>query len=59
MVVMICGLSVISLMLGSAIACMAKNYPKHRAAVETVAGILLIGGLGSLGNVLEVILGRP
>ena len=56
---MISGLSVIGLMLGTAIACMAKDYPKHRAAVETVAGILLIGGLGLLGYVLEVILGRP
>jgi hypothetical protein len=46
-------------MLGTAIACMAKGYPKHRAAIETMAGILLIGGLGLLGYALEAVLGHP
>jgi hypothetical protein len=59
MVGMICGLSSISLMLGTAIAYTAKGYPKHRAAIETVAGVLLIGGLGLLGYALEAALGHP
>jgi len=46
-------------MLGTAIAYMANGYPKHRAAMETAAGILLIGGLGLLGYALEAVLGRP
>ena len=46
-------------MLGTAIAYTAKGYPKHRAAIETVAGVLLIGGLGLLGYALEAALGHP
>jgi hypothetical protein len=56
---MICGLSAISLVLGAAIAFLAKGYPKHQAAMETVAGFLLIGGLGMLGYALEAVLGHP
>jgi hypothetical protein len=56
---MITGLSTISLILGTAIACMANSYPRHRAAIETVAGILLIGGLGLMGYALEAVLGHP
>jgi hypothetical protein len=59
MVVMICGLVVVSLMLGTAIACMAKGYTKYRAAIETVAGVLLICGLGLLGYALNAVLGHP
>jgi hypothetical protein len=56
---MICGLSTISLVLGTAIAYMASGLPKHQATVEIAAGILLIGGLGMLGYALEVVLGHP
>jgi hypothetical protein len=56
---MICGLSAISLVLGTAIAYLANSYPKHRAGMETVAGILLLGGLGLMGYALEAVLGHP
>jgi hypothetical protein len=56
---MICGLSTISLLIGTAIAYLANGYPKHQDAMETVAGVLLIGGLGMLGYALEAVLGHP
>jgi putative Mn2+ efflux pump MntP len=56
---MICGLSAISLVIGTAIAYLAKSYPQHQAAMESVAGFLLIGGLGMLGYALEAVLGHP
>jgi hypothetical protein len=56
---MICGLSTISLVVGTAIAYLANGYPKYQAAMETVAGFLLIGGLGMLGYALEAVLGHP
>ena len=56
---MMCGLSSISLLLGTAIACLANGYPKHRTVMETVAGFLLIGGLGMLGYALEAVFGHP
>ena len=55
--VMITGLSTISLLLGTAIAYMASRYPENRAVMETVGGILLIGGLGLIGYALEAVLG--
>jgi hypothetical protein len=56
---MICGLSTISLVLGTAIAYLAHGHPKHQIVMETVAGFLLIGGLGMMGYALEAVLGRP
>lgn len=56
---MITGLSTISLLFGTAIAYMATRYPKHRAVMETVGGVLLIGGLGLMGYALESVLGCP
>ena len=56
---MIIGLSTISLLLGTAIACQANGYPKHQAVMETVAGFLLLGGLGMLGYALEAFFGCP
>jgi hypothetical protein len=56
---MIAGLSTISLILGTAIAYLASRYPKRQAIMETVGGILLIGGLGLIGYALECILGPP
>jgi len=47
------------LVLGTAIAYLANGYPKYQAAMETVAGFLLLGGLGMLGYALEAILGHP
>jgi hypothetical protein len=54
---MITGLSTISLLFGTAIAYMATRYPKHRAIMETVDGVLLIGGLGLMAYALECVLG--
>ena len=57
--VMIAVFSAISLVLGAAIASMANSYPQHRKIIETVAGLLLIGGLGMLGYGLECVFGHP
>jgi hypothetical protein len=38
---------------------MAKSYPRHREAIETVGGILLIGGFGMLGYALQSSCGHP
>jgi hypothetical protein len=56
---MICGLSTIGLVVGTAIAYLANGYPKYQAVLETVAGLLLIGGLGMLGYGLEAVFGQP
>jgi hypothetical protein len=56
---MLTGLSTISLLLGAAIASMATRYPKHRAVMETVGGVLIIGGLGLMGYGLGCALGPP
>jgi hypothetical protein len=56
---MIAGLSTISLLLGTAIAYMASGYPERQAVMETVGGILLLGGLGLIGYGLESVLGHP
>jgi cytochrome c biogenesis protein CcdA len=56
---MIAGFSTVCVMLGAAIAYMAKSYPRHREAIETVGGILLISGLGLLGFALERACGHP
>jgi hypothetical protein len=56
---MICGLSTIGLVLGTAIAYLANGYPKHQTVMETVAGFLLIGGLGTFGFALEAVFGHP
>jgi hypothetical protein len=53
------GLSAISVVLGAAIACAAGRYPRHRGAMETVAGTLLVVGLGLLGYTLQSVIGRP
>jgi hypothetical protein len=56
---MICGLCTISLVLGTAMAYLANGYPKHQTVLETLAGFLLIGGLGMLGYALEAVFGQP
>jgi hypothetical protein len=56
---MIATTSVISFVLGATVACLANRYPAHREAIETAAGVLLIGGLGLLGYGLKAVLGHP
>jgi hypothetical protein len=56
---MITGLSTISLVLGTAIAYLARGYPKRQAAMEIAGGILLLGGLGLMGYALECVLRQP
>ena len=56
---MITAFSTISLLFGTAIAYLANGFPEHRAAMETVGGILLLGGLGLMGCALESVLGHP
>jgi hypothetical protein len=46
--------SLVSLVLGATIAVGAERYPGHAAAMETVAGVLLVGGLGLIGAGLPV-----
>jgi len=50
--IMIAGFSAFCVVFGAAIAYVAKSYPRHREAMETMGGILLIGGLGLLGFAL-------
>ena len=53
---MIAAVSVISVVLGAAVAYVADRYPAHVEALETSAGVLLIGGLALLGSSLPVLL---
>ncbi len=47
--------SLISVVFGATIAYVADRFPTHNEALETGAGILLIGGLVLLGSALPVI----
>jgi hypothetical protein len=49
-------LSLMSMVLGAAIAYLADRFPAHVEALETSAGALLIGGLALLGCALPTIL---
>ena len=53
---MVGAVSVISFVLGAAIAYAADRFPAHIEALETSAGALLIGGLVLLGSALPAIL---
>lgn len=48
--------SVASLVLGATTAVAAERYPGHVETLETLAGVLLIGGLGLIGAGLPVLL---
>ena len=54
--VMIAICSLASLILGGTIAAVSERYPDHVAALETAAGVLLIGGLGLIGAGLPVLM---
>lgn len=53
------GLSVASIVVGAAVGYVAPRYPRFQVVIETIAGILLIAGLGVLGYALGCILDRP
>jgi hypothetical protein len=46
--------SLVSVMLGAGIAYAADRFPAHVEALETGAGVLLIGGFALLGSALSV-----
>lgn len=56
---MIATISARSFALGATVAYLANRYPGYRESIETVAGVLLIGGLGLLGYALKTISGHP
>ncbi len=56
---MIAAISAISFVLGATVAYVANDFPEYLPAIETGAGILLIGGLALLGYALESVLGHP
>jgi hypothetical protein len=49
-------LSLLSVMSGTTIACLAKRFPAHTELLETGAGALLLGGLALASCGLPVIL---
>jgi hypothetical protein len=51
--------SAISFAFGATAAYAASRYPGQREVIETVAGIILIGGLGLLGFAVEIVLRHP
>jgi hypothetical protein len=46
--------SLMSIVVGAAAAAVADRFAKHAEAIETGAGVLLIGGLALLGSALPV-----
>jgi hypothetical protein len=53
---MLAMISLLTVMLGAATAAVAGRFPPHVEALETGAGVLLIGGLALLGTALPVML---
>ena len=53
---MLGAVSFISVVLGAAAATVAERYPTYIEAIETAAGVLLIGGIALAGSFLPVIL---
>jgi hypothetical protein len=53
---MVAALSLIGIVLGAATAYFAERFPAHIEAIETSAGVLLIGGLALLGSALPAVL---
>lgn len=56
---MIAALSVVSVVVGTSVSWIAARHPRHRAAMETFGGVLLIAGFALLGYCLECVVGRP
>ena len=61
---MVAVVSVISVVLGAGVAYFAERFPAHVEALETSAGVLLIGGLALMGtglpaHALHLVAGCP
>jgi hypothetical protein len=56
---MIGALGVISAVVGTALAYMAGQHPRHQQVMETFGGVLLIAGFALLGYSLEYIFTHP
>ena len=56
---LLCGLSVLSLSLGTAVAYAADRCPSRRPTLEMWGGLLIIGGLAILGFALGPYMGHP
>ncbi len=53
---MLGAVSFISVVLGATAAVMAERFPAHVEAIETAAGVLLIGGIALAGSFLPTAL---
>ena len=53
---MLAVVSFISVVFGAAAAGMAHRFPAHIEAIETGAGVLLVGGIALAGSCLPVVL---
>jgi len=53
---MLAAISLISVVLGATVAYVADRFPEHVEALETSAGVLLIGGVALLGSGLPAII---
>jgi putative Mn2+ efflux pump MntP len=51
--------SLINMVLGPTIACLAARFPRRQKVLETLGGVLLIFGLALLGYSLDLMFGRP
>ena len=49
------GISVFSVILGAAIARLSERFPDRTETLETVAGLLLIGGFAAIGCALPMV----
>jgi hypothetical protein len=53
------GFSILGVLLGAGLTCLADQYPRHRPMMERVAGWLFIAGFGLLGADLASVVGQP
>jgi hypothetical protein len=53
------GFSILAILFGAALACLADQYPRHRPMMELVAGRVFIAGFGLLGADFATMLGPP
>jgi hypothetical protein len=55
---LLCGLSGLSLLLGTAVAYAADRHPSRKPTLEMWGGLLIIGGFALLGFALAPYMGR-